>query len=204
MKVSGDMSGSVADHEEKQQGNAQHKEERVGLQVAGLHEAQGAAHDFDRAVRATDHEARDDPAVEKVGDLREHFLRGADEAGVNFIEVKPVAHHACEHAQTIGQRIVRSVLVKLAREREAERHRGESCHRSERRVVDRLENLVEHAELRRRVGAAVARRPRRRVESNRPVVNGARARQFCDSAKIVSAMISTARIRNVIFQPLFG
>src|SRR5262245_19138266 len=56
-----------------------HKQERIGLEIARLHEAQGAAKNFGRAVQAADAETGNDPAIKPVGQTRNGFVRDSNQ-----------------------------------------------------------------------------------------------------------------------------
>jgi hypothetical protein len=66
--------------EEENENDSRHEQKGVGLEVAGLHEAQGAAEDFRGTVQATNAETGNDPAIKPVSQSRNGFMRDSDEA----------------------------------------------------------------------------------------------------------------------------
>src|SRR6266536_2219707 len=91
----------------KHKRHSEREEEGVGLQVAGLQEAQQSSDEFGGAVGSADSKAGDDPAVEPGGDGGQEIMGPDEDDFVNLIEVKAVPHCAGQCAQFFRQWVCR-------------------------------------------------------------------------------------------------
>src|SRR5215475_983199 len=72
--------------------HAGNDEERIGLQIAGLHKAQRAAENVRGARYATHAQAGNNPAINPVRQSRERFVSDSDHDSIELIEIEKVPH----------------------------------------------------------------------------------------------------------------
>src|SRR5262245_21039873 len=98
---------------------------------------------------SADKQARNDPPINKLSDSREEFLRDGDEALVDFVEVKAVAHGASQFAELLRKRVESRLGVKRPGQRETEENRAETREGGGGRMIERRKQLSEQTARRR-------------------------------------------------------
>ena len=139
MKVS--MRHGYFKHEVQDQRHAQGEKEGVGLQVAGLEQAQGAAGQLGGAVRPAHGDAGDDPAVEPVGNRGQEIVQPDDRGLVKLVEVEAVPHRARQRAQLLRQRVFGRLRIERVGGGKADEHRQQAERGRQRRVEERRDQL---------------------------------------------------------------
>src|SRR5580765_5466224 len=94
IRVRMDISSRLPQSEIQHKSHTECEQERVGLDIAGLDQAQHAANDLRRSVRAAHDKPGDDPAVETRRYAGKHIVRADENRLVQLIKVKAIPHRA--------------------------------------------------------------------------------------------------------------
>ena len=125
----------------EQEGHAEDEQEGVGLEIAGLHEPQGAT---DQIRRSPNHHqpALNNPAIKPSHGRRDHIMPTNERGFIEFIEIEPFIHAPGQRAQLGGQGISGGILVDCPGQEQA----GGECDQPERHrdgVEERLKHLLQ-------------------------------------------------------------
>src|SRR3954469_11014767 len=84
----------------------------VGLQVAGLNQAQSAAKDFNGSMNATNAEACDHPFIDPIREAGKRLVGGRNQKLIKLIEIKLLSQKARECRKAFLDRIGAGLAVK--------------------------------------------------------------------------------------------
>src|SRR5687768_7427936 len=90
---------SAIQHHHQHDRDAGGEQKGVGLEVAGLKQAERPSKNVGRSSYSPDRKPFNQGAVDKIGQARKGFVRGTNGEIVNFVEIELPAHGASENAQ---------------------------------------------------------------------------------------------------------
>jgi hypothetical protein len=163
-RICADMERNIKYSDQRDAGRG---EEGVGLQIAGLGQAQAAPQQFCSA-RNEAHPARHDILVKQGGKPGHRVLGDGNQPGIQFVKVKLVAQQAAQVGNLAGSGSEAALRYSPSAARNPNRNGPQAAERRNQRAVKRLQHLLLH----------LAKRPIPSHEKEKDSATRARARRL--------------------------